>query len=159
MFNFLKKETTLFSPVNGKAIKIEDVPDQIFAKKMMGEGIGFINDENKIYAPCDSEVVLVASTKHAIGLKTKSGIEILIHVGLDTVNLNGEGLEVYVEVNDKVKAGDLLLSYEKDFMNKNGVDMTTPMVITNSNDFDIEVISSNKQVSTKDAVMKIIKKK
>jgi sugar PTS system EIIA component len=159
MFNFLKKETTLFSPVNGKAIKIEDVPDQIFAKKMMGEGIGFINDENKIYAPCDSEVVLVASTKHAIGLKTKSGIEILIHVGLDTVNLNGEGLEVYVEVKDKVKAGDLLLSYEKDFMNKKGVDMTTPMVITNSNDFDIEVISSNKQVSTKDAVMKIIKKK
>ena len=159
MFNFLKKETILYSPVNGKAIKIEDVPDQIFAKKMMGEGIGFVNDENKIYAPCDSEVVLVASTKHAIGLKTKSGIEILIHVGLDTVNLNGEGLEVYVEVKDKVKAGDLLLSYEKDFMNENGIDMTTPMVITNSNDFDIEVISSNKQVSTKDAVMKIIKKK
>ncbi len=159
MFEFLKKEIVLYSPINGETIKIEDIPDQIFAKKMMGEGIGFINNEDKVYAPCDSEIVLVAKTKHAIGLKTKNGLEILIHVGLDTVNLNGEGLKVHVNVNDKVKAGDLLLSYDKDLMNEKGINMATPMVITNSDKFDIEIISCNGQVSTKDIVMKIEKKK
>ena len=80
MFSLFSKETVLYAPVNGKIIRIEDVPDQVFASKMMGEGVGFVNDGNEIYAPCDAKVIMVPSSKHAIGLKTKKGIELLIHM-------------------------------------------------------------------------------
>ena len=78
MFSLFSKETVLYAPVNGKIIRIEDVPDQVFASKMMGEGVGFVNDGNEIYAPCDAKVIMVPSSKHAIGLKTKKGIELFI---------------------------------------------------------------------------------
>ena len=153
MFSLFSKETVLYAPINGKIIRIEDVPDQVFASKMMGEGVGFVNDGNEIYAPCDAKVIMVPSSKHAIGLKTKKGIELLIHIGLDTVNLNGEGFQVHVKENDSVKRGQLLISYDKHLMEKKKINLITPLVITNSSEYIIEKLVEESQIGINDKVL------
>ena len=107
---------------NGKSVAIEDVPDEVFATKMMGDGIAVIPDEGKIYAPCDGTISMIMdNTKHALGIKTEDGIEMLIHVGLDTVNLLGEGFETHVATGDQVEAGELLITYDKEKLDKEGI--------------------------------------
>lgn len=159
MFDFLKKEKeeVLMAPINGKMISLEEVPDQVFASKMMGDGFGFINDSNKVYSPCDAEVTVLHSSKHAIGLRTKIGAEILIHIGLDTVNLNGEGFSVCVSKGQKVKKGDLLITYDKEFMIKKNINLITPLVITNYNDLKIEKIGNLGDVNVQTEILKIRK--
>ena len=89
MFGFKKKikSVELVSPVNGKMICLKDVPDKVFASEMMGPGVAFISSDGKVYSPCDGELVTVFPTKHALGIKTNNGVELLLHFGLDTVNL------------------------------------------------------------------------
>ena len=143
MFEFLRKESKnvdLKAIANGELINIEKVPDKVFASKMMGNGIGFCFDGNKLYSPCDGEVTMIAPTKHAIGICTKNKAEILIHCGLDTVNLNGKGLCVKVKVGQKIKVGEELLEVDLAVMNENKIILTTPMVITNSDDFEIKFL-------------------
>lgn len=144
------------SPVNGYVTTLDKVQDEVFASKMMGEGLTFISNDNKVYSPVDGEIVMTAGTKHAIGIITK-GVEILIHVGLDTCNLNGEGLNIHVKAKDRVSSGDLLLDYNLDFMKENGMDMSIPMVITNTNECNIEILYSNGDVSVNTEVIKAIK--
>lgn len=129
MFGFLKKEIVINSPVIGKAIAIEEVPDPMFAQKMLGDGVAFMIDGDTIYAPCDCEIVMVAATKHAIGLKVKD-VEILIHIGIDTVNYNVEGFEVMVDSGEQVKIGQALVRVNKEFFKEKEVNMITPLVIT-----------------------------
>lgn len=88
-FKRKKSVENMYSPVNGTIIPLEEVPDKMFSEKLLGDGFGFILKQETIYAPCDCSVTMLAQTKHAIGLKSNSGLEILIHVGLDTVNLKG----------------------------------------------------------------------
>ena len=95
------KETIINSPVNGFVVGLDKVPDNIFSSGMMGKGLGFVSNDAKIYSPCNGKVVMAASTKHAIGIDA-NGVEILIHVGMDTCELNGEGLKTLVKVGDKV---------------------------------------------------------
>ena len=96
----------LYSMANGKSIAIEEVPDEVFSTKMMGDGIAVIPDEGKIYAPCDGKISMVIdNTKHAVGIETDDGVELLIHVGLDTVDLMGEGFQTHVVIGDNVKVG------------------------------------------------------
>lgn len=128
---FKKSVKELYSPVIGKSIRLEEVNDKVFSEKMMGDGIAFQFVGNGIYAPCDAKVIMIASSKHAIGLKC-GHLEILIHVGLETVNFNGQGLNLHVNVGDTVKRGDLLLTVDREFMEKNEVDLTTPMIITST---------------------------
>jgi sugar PTS system EIIA component len=156
MFELFKKEKKevkeLYSPVNGKMIKIEEVPDCVFASKMMGNGVAFNFNDGFIYAPCDCEIVLIANTKHAIGLKTVNGIEILIHIGLETVNLKGEGFKHLKNVGDKVRKGEKLVEVDVDFMKRKGMNLITPMVITSNQEIEICDVED---VDNKTVVIKI----
>ncbi|CAH0272184.1 PTS system glucose-specific EIIA component [Peribacillus sp. Bi96] len=130
---FGKKENVeqLLAPINGQVMNMEDVPDPVFSGKMMGDGIAILPEEGLVVSPLDAEVVQVFHTKHALGLRTKSGIELLIHIGLETVNLKGEGFEVHVAEGQSVKAGDKLVTFDIEFLKSNAPSIVTPIVITN----------------------------
>lgn len=137
---FKKKENiTLYAPVTGKTIAITQVPDKVFSEKMMGDGIGFQFEDSVVYAPCDGIITLVAHTSHAVGITAKNGAEILIHIGLDTVNLNGQGLHALVQTGDKVKKGTPLIEIDRAFMKEQGIDLTTPMVVTNTSEYKMTI--------------------
>ncbi|MBY6037483.1 PTS glucose transporter subunit IIA [Fictibacillus nanhaiensis] len=137
MFNKLfgkkevQKEETLVAPLTGKIVSIEEVPDPTFAEKMMGDGIAIEPTEGVVVSPVNGEIVQFFHTKHAIGIQSESGAEILIHVGLETVSMDGEGFEGFVKVGDKVKAGDKLLSFDLDLIKEKAASTITPIVITN----------------------------
>lgn len=136
MFSFKKKKpktTILLSPVTGKCISLEEVPDEVFSTKMMGDGIAFDLTDSKVVAPADGQVTFIADTKHAIGLTLSSGMEILIHVGLDTVTLAGKGFKVLVENGQKVTAGAVLLEIDLALMAEHHLQLTTPLIVM-SND-------------------------
>lgn len=141
MFGLKKKSkiVELYSPVNGKVVYLNEVPDPVFAQEMMGPGIAFLPCEGKFYAPCDGELVTIFPTKHAIGIKAGNGAEILLHVGIDTVQLNGECFILKVQQGQKVHKGDLLLEADMDEIQKRGFHMETPMIITNSQEYTVTV--------------------
>ncbi|MCX7884308.1 MAG: PTS glucose transporter subunit IIA [Caloramator sp.] len=133
MFNLFKKKNSieLKSPVKGRAINIKDVPDEVFASGMLGNGIAIEPTEGIVYSPCDCEIVNMFPTKHAVGIKTKEGLEILIHIGIDTVEMKGEGFDSFVNIGDKVKAGDKLISFDLELVKSKAKSSITPIVITN----------------------------
>lgn len=134
MFNFFKKAKSLdiYAPVSGEIIRIEDVPDPVFNQKMMGEGAAVMPNGGNLVAPVNGKVIQVAPTKHAIGLLAEDGTEILIHVGLETVALNGEGFKPAVKEGDKVSVGQLLMEVDWDYIGEHAANTVTPIVITNS---------------------------
>lgn len=135
-----EKKLKLYAPVNGTMISLADVPDKVFASEMMGKGVAFIYDDNLVCAPCDGKITLIPSTYHAFGMINAIGAEILVHIGLDTVNLKGRGFKALIEQGSKVKKGTPIIEIDREFMKENNVVLTTPVVITNSNDF---VINTN----------------
>ena len=136
-----KAVETFVCPIKGKVASIEKINEPAFSQKMMGDGVFIVPEDNKVYAPCDGEVSFVFPSKHAIGLATDSGLEALIHVGLDTVNLNGEGFEVFVTDGQKIKKGDLLMQFDLEFIREHATGIETPFIITNmAADQTIEVI-------------------
>lgn len=148
MFGFFRKESNeIVSPIKGKCIPIEEVKDQVFASKMMGDGFAIIPSGNRVVSPIDGEIVLIPASKHAIGLKTKSGIEILIHIGLETVNLNGRGFKVFKSKGDKVKAGEALIEFDSMFMKEKDIDMTTMVIFTSGYDKEIKLDCYGKEVN------------
>lgn len=129
---FKKKEMLQFnSPILGKAINISNVPDEVFASGMLGAGIAFEPSEGVVYSPCDGEIVQIFPTKHAIGIKSTEGVEILIHIGIDTVILKGEGFETLVNAGDLVKKGDKLITFDLEMIRSRAKSILTPMIITN----------------------------
>jgi sugar PTS system EIIA component len=134
MFKFLKKEKVveIYTPVNGLIIPLEDVPDPVFSQKMVGEGIAVIPTNGNIHSPVKGTVILIAATKHAIGIRAENGIEILVHVGLETVSLNGEGFNIAVNVGDQVSVGQLLIEVDWEYIKTNAKSIITPIVITNN---------------------------
>lgn len=142
MFSFLKKEEPVFvSIVEGELLPLDQVKDAVFAQKMMGDGIAFLPSGDTIYAPCSGSVMMIANTKHAIGLKNNDGIEVLIHIGLDTVNLQGKGFTCLVQNGDKIKKGQPLMKLDRKYFAKQEIDLTTPMVITNTNGTTLDITS------------------
>lgn len=127
------KEEIIYAPINGKVVKLEDVPDPVFSEKMMGEGIAIIPDKGEVVSPVYGEVVQISETRHAIGLVAIDGTEILIHIGLETVALKGEGFTVHVNVGDKVSTGQKLIDVDLDYIQEHGTKSITPIIITNSN--------------------------
>lgn len=109
-----KEVNILVSPLNGEAVDLSTVSDEMFASKTLGDGIAIVPKDGKLYAPCDAEVVMLFETKHAIGLRTSNGAEILIHIGVNTVSMEGVGFTAFVKQNDKVKEGDLLIEFDLD---------------------------------------------
>ncbi len=128
------KSDTIYSPVNGTAADLSETPDEAFAGRMMGDGAMVIPEDGEVRAPEDGEVSFVFETKHAIGFETASGIAMLLHMGIDTVNLNGQGFEVFVNNGDKVKKGDLLMKMDLDFLKKNAPSLASPVLCTELSD-------------------------
>lgn len=126
-----KKEVEILAPVTGELLDISEVPDEAFAQKMMGDGFAVKSYDGIVLSPVDAEVALVFETKHAIGLKTDDGLELLIHFGIDTVKLGGQGFEVLVKQGDRVKAGDKLMKADIEFIKANATSDITPVVFTN----------------------------
>ena len=127
------------SPLSGQIIPFAQVNDATFAEEMMGKGMAVIPDEGVVYAPFDGTVEALFPTGHAIGLKSEGGVQLLIHIGLDTVNLNGQHFTPAVKNGDSVKVGDVLIRFDLDAIRQAGYDVTTPVIVTNSNDY-VDVI-------------------
>ena len=124
------------NPLSGKVLPLSKVEDAVFSSGAMGNGIAIDPTDNKVYAPFDGSVEFIADTKHAVGLKSDDGVELLIHVGMDTVKMNGKGFDVKTKVNERVKEGDLLLEFDRNEIQKEGYSLITPVVITNSCNYE-----------------------
>lgn len=137
MFHFFKKKFDIYSPVVGKVITLEEVPDKMFSEKLLGDGMAFEFQSNTIYAPCDGKVIMVAPTKHALGIKLPNKSELMIHIGLNTVNFGGKGFTVLVNSGEKIRRGQELVEIDRQFFNEQGINLVTPMIVT-SGEFKIE---------------------
>ena len=123
---------SLVAPITGILVPIEQVPDPVFAQKMVGEGISIDPLGNTLVAPCDGEVVHIHPAAHALTVRSAEGLEVLTHIGLDTVHMKGEGFTVLVKVGDQVRAGDELITFDLDAVATNAKSVLTQMVIANS---------------------------
>ncbi|CDR66502.1 glucose-specific PTS transporter subunit IIBC [Staphylococcus schweitzeri] len=121
------------APLTGEVTPLSEVPDQVFSEKMMGDGIAIKPSQGEVRAPFNGKVQMIFPTKHAIGLVSDSGLELLIHIGLDTVKLNGEGFTLHVEEGQEVKQGDLLISFDLDYIRNNAKSDITPIIVTQGN--------------------------
>jgi len=145
------------SPINGEVIELSQTKDETFASEALGHGVAIIPEEGIVKAPFDGTVSMVFDTKHALGLTSHDGIELLIHVGLNTVELEGKCFEVLVNENDAIKLGQPLLKFDIEGIQKAGYDITTPVVVTNIDEFKgIEVLKLGKQTATQQ-IVKVMK--
>ena len=148
------KTITIASPLTGQLIDLKEVNDVTFASGLMGKGTAIIPTIGEVVAPEDGEVVSLFRTKHAIGFQTKSGAEILIHIGIDTVKLDGQHFEAHVESGQKVKKGDRLVSFDIEAIEQAGFEVTTPIIITNSDDYiDVQCIFNQDNIQHGDALL------
>ena len=152
---FKKKEVEIVAPVNGKLISLKDVPDPTFSEEMVGKGVAIIPEGNEIYSPADGKITTVFITGHAVGITTKEGIDLLIHIGMDTVNLKGEGFEVKVKDGKQVKPGDLLLVADLDKLKEKGYRLETPIIICNPDQFKSFTYTEPGNVKKGDVIMKV----
>ena len=129
------KKEVISSPLTGKAIALAEVQDEAFASEMLGKGVAIDPADGHVYAPCDGTVTMLFATKHAIGLVSEKGAEILIHLGMDTVKLEGKHFETHVEQGEKVKKGQLLITCDIDAIKKEGFSMVTPIIVSNTDDY------------------------
>ena len=143
------------APITGIVKPIEETPDPTFAQKMMGDGVVIIPTEGTVVSPCDATIQFVFGTNHAIGLNSDNGTEILIHVGIDTVQLNGEGFEVFVKDGDRVKQGQPLLKFDLSFIEENATSIATPIVFTNLGDRTIKVLNYG-EAKQNDAIIEVL---
>lgn len=160
MFSFLKKKDdgiTIAAPVKGEAVALSEVSDPTFGEGMMGKGIAILPTEGKVYAPADGEISLLFDTLHAVSMVTTDGAEILIHIGLETVALKGDGFEGHVKTGDQVKKGDLLITVDLEKLKAAGYNTISPVVICNTDEFkDVQGIGKG-QVQPGDPIIKITK--
>lgn len=153
MFKFFKKADSkgnsndmIKAPITGKCIAIETVKDEVFSSKMMGDGIAIDSTGDIVYAPADGVISTIANSKHAIGMTLNNGMEMLIHVGLDTVTLQGEGFSVLVDVEDKVKEGTPMIKINRSFIESKGMTLVTPVIILDSDKYDINKLTIGQEV-------------
>lgn len=149
------KTITLYSHMNGTAVKLEDVEDEVFSQKILGEGAAVEPSEGKLYAPCDGKIDSVFDTKHAVNMVSDDGVEILLHIGIDTVKLGGQYFEAHVSDGQKVKKGDLLISFDMDKIKAAGYKVTTPIIIGNTDDYASVEPAAENSISAGDIILKI----
>ena len=150
-------EQVITAPLSGKVVALEDTPDAVFASGAMGQGVAIEPSVGEVVAPADGVIRLLFPTNHAIGLATDDGAEILIHVGMDTVALEGEGFMAHVTQGSKVKAGQLLLSFDIDAIKKAGYPVTTPIIVTNIADYKTVETLADGDVKLGDDLLKVSK--
>ena len=154
---FSKPTDTIFAPVAGEALPLSKVSDPTFGDEILGKGVAIQPSEGKVFAPCNATVDMMFETGHAVSLVADCGAEILIHVGLDTVNLKGEHYHVVAKNGDKVKKGDLLLEFDMDAIKADGYDIITPVVICNTGDYDTFETHVGKTVAAGDPIIDLAK--
>lgn len=125
----------ILSPAEGKAVPLSEVNDPTFSQEILGKGVAIIPSRGRIVAPADGILTVVFETKHAISITTDKGAEIIVHVGLDTVNLKGEHYTAFKNQGDRVKAGDLLLEFDMEAIKAAGYDVITPVIVCNTPDY------------------------
>ena len=129
--NFLeKKDFDFVAPMTGKVLELSEVNDKVFSEKMMGDGFAIELTDSKVVAPVDGVIAMTYPSKHAFGIKADSGEEILIHIGMDTVELNGEGFVSFVENNQRIKKGQLLCKVDIDYVKSKGKSLVSPIIFT-----------------------------
>ncbi len=144
------------APISGNYVKLADIPDPVFAQEMMGKGFGIDPAEGKLVAPIEGEVVNVFPTKHAIGLKAANGLELLLHIGLETVAMNGEGFTTKVKAGDKVSVGDELVEFDIELIKQKASSAISPVIITNSDVIkQIDIVDTAQLIKATSTVLKI----
>jgi len=147
----------LVAPLSGEIVAIEDVPDVVFAEKIVGDGIAIRPTGNKMVAPCDGEIGKIFETNHAFSLESDTGIELFVHFGIDTVELKGEGFTRIAKEGQKVKAGDTIIEFDLEFLKGKAKSILTPVVISNMDEIkELQKMSGSIEVAT-DVVLKIVK--
>ena len=154
---FGKNVDSFYAPMAGKAVPITEVPDPTFAEGMLGNGIAIEPAEGKVYAPCDATVDMMFTTGHAVSLVADCGAEILIHVGLETVSLEGKPFKVHAANGDKVKKGQLLIEVDLDAVKAAGLPTITPMVVCNTDEYPTFDTFVGKDVTNEDVVIALAK--
>ena len=150
-------DAVLYSISEGTAILLSQVNDATFASEVLGKGVAVIPSKGEVVAPCDATVETIFDTKHAVGLSTENGMELLIHIGINTVELEGKYYTAHVKAGDHVNKGQLLISFDMDKIKDAGYDMTTPLIVTNSDDYKDEKILQEGSVTPSDKVLEIVK--
>lgn len=165
MFDSLKKifeknakTISLKAVENGRTIPMDQVNDQTFAQELLGPGIAIEPSDGTVVSPIDGSIAMVMDTGHAVCIQGENGLEMIVHVGLDTVELNGKYYETHKKVGDQVKAGDVLITFDLEKVVKAGYDVTTPIVITNLGDYKIAKCLTGQQVKAGDEVIQLEKK-
>ena len=154
---FGKKTDDLYAPMTGKAVPITEVPDPTFAELLLGNGVAIEPTEGKVYAPCDATVSMMFATGHAVSLEADCGAEILIHVGLETVSLEGKPFTIHIADGDKVKKGQLMIEVDLEAVKAAGLPTITPVVICNTDDYATFNTLVGKDVTNDDVVIELAK--
>lgn len=159
MFGFLKgknKEIMIGSPVKGKAVSVSEVNDPTFAEEILGKGVAIIPEDGKVCAPAAGEIGMVFDTLHAFSMTTKEGVELLVHIGLETVGLKGKGFEAHAKAGDKVEKGDLIITADLDVIKGDGLDTIIPVIVCNTDEYKEVESLAGKDVVAGDDILKIL---
>ncbi|MCD7806106.1 MAG: PTS glucose transporter subunit IIA [Lachnospiraceae bacterium] len=140
MLKFLKKENKVVAVATGKMVPLESVNDDVFSKKVMGDGVAFVLEDGEIVSPCDGVISMLFSTGHAFGVTRNDGVEFLIHIGIDTVNLNGEGFTILKKEGSRVKAGEPVVRVNYASLEKKGYSTTTMLIVTDPKNKNISFV-------------------
>ncbi|MEE0531052.1 MAG: PTS glucose transporter subunit IIA [Anaerostipes hadrus] len=157
MFEKNAKIISLKAVEDGRTIPMDEVNDQTFAQELLGPGIAIVPSNGTVVSPIDGTIATVMDTKHAVCIQGEDGLELIVHAGLDTVELNGKYYQTYKEIGDQVKAGDVLLEFDLEEIAKAGYDVTTPIVITNLGDYKITKCLTGQQVKAGEEVIQLTK--
>ncbi|MBW5892382.1 PTS glucose transporter subunit IIA [Pectobacterium polaris] len=145
----------IMSPLSGKLVALNDINDDVFSQGLLGQGVAIIPDKGEVVAPVSGEIITFLESKHAVGIRTDNGLELLIHVGLDTVNLNGKHFTGHIKPGDRVSAGDRLISFDLHEITRLGYDPITPVVIINSDDYASVVCTAPQPIAPLDTIIKV----
>lgn len=151
------KQLEIASPIKGRVLKLESVKDAAFASGVLGKGAAVLPEEGKVYAPASGIVSALFPTLHALGIETDDGVQILIHIGLDTVQLNGEGFQAMIKQGDRIEKGQLLITFDKEFIESKGYCIETPVLVSNSDDFLDVVETSEEYADAGDLLLNVLK--
>lgn len=157
MFEKNAKTISLKAVEDGRTIPMDEINDQTFAQELLGPGIAIVPSNGTVVSPINGTIATVMDTKHAVCIQGEDGLELIVHAGLDTVELNGKYYQTYKEIGDQVKAGDVLLEFDLEEITKAGYDVTTPIVITNLGDYKITKCLTGQQVKAGEEVIQLTK--
>lgn len=151
---FKKSKRAIVAPITGKVIPLEKVNDQVFASGIMGKGVAVIPDEDVYVAPVDGTITIISETKHAFGMKTDNGLELLVHIGIDSVYLKGEGYTVLTPEGTKVKQGTPIIKIDRDVFAQKNISLETPVLVLNHTEYEIDILENSKCEVGKTELMK-----